>query len=317
MDVRGELIAKIKVLNNVWESQADQRAIDAWLDNFSDSSIGSLDEQQIHALFLLSRFMYFGRIQMRELLRSMYRDLFRYRIVEHVRRSNSDTLDEGLIRAEFDKALRQTRFLGVGNPSESGTHLLYYFRQENALDKSLFINTHSIFDRAGPQPVKLRDPTVDRYVFIDDFCGSGEQGEQYSKDIVETIKTLNADAEVCYYVLFATAHGLERIRQATKFSHAAAVFELDESYRCFGPESRYFGNAPTGVTKDYAENMAGHYGKRLVPMHPLGYLASQLLIGFYHNTPDNTLPIVWYAEPTPPWVPLFRRYPKLYAGGNP
>ena len=28
----------------------------------------------------------------------------------------------------------------------------------------------------------------------------------------------------------------------------------------------------------------------------LGYRDSQLLIGFQHNTPDNTLPIIWYDE---------------------
>ena len=36
----------------------------------------------------------------------------------------------------------------------------------------------------------------------------------------------------------------------------------------------------------------------------------QLLIGFHHNVPDNTLPILWFDSPNADWRPIFRRYPK-------
>jgi hypothetical protein len=316
-DVRSNLIEKIKVLNTVWENQADQPTIDAWLDNFRDAAVGPADRQDLHALYLLSRFMYFGRDQMRELLRALYRDLYRYRITESIRRTNGDTTDESFLREQFSQALARTRFLGVGNPSESGTHLLYYFRQENRLAKNLFINTHNVFDRAGSKIPVLRDQTVNRYVFIDDFCGSGDQGVKYSSEIVEDIKRLNPVAEVAYYVLFATNTGLDHVRQNTAFDIVDAVFELDETYQCFGASSRYFGSPPSGVDRTFAKGMAYHYGATLVPAHPLGYMNCQLLIGFYHNTPDNTLPIVWFAEGNPHWVALFRRYPKLYGAGSP
>ena len=34
-----------------------------------------------------------------------------------------------------------------------------------------------------------------------------------------------------------------------------------------------------------------------LPADALGFEDSQLLIGFHHNTPDNTLPIIWFDEP--------------------
>lgn len=32
----------------------------------------------------------------------------------------------------------------------------------------------------------------------------------------------------------------------------------------------------------------------------------------HHNTPDNTLPIIWFDEDKSMWTPIFRRYNKNY-----
>lgn len=308
------LMAKIKTLNEtVWENRAPEPAITEWLDNFADSNPPAPDERT-HALFLLSNFMYFGSRQIRELLKALYRDLYRYPIVKTIRRANHDTLDSGLIEPLFRRELDATRFLGVGNPSESGCHLLYYFRQESSLSKDLFIHTHQVFTRrGGPSPLLLRDPTVTRYIFIDDFCGSGKQGTEYSRDVVEDIKRLNPLAFVAYYVLFATRQGISKVRAETAFDEAKEIYELDPSFQCFSPSSRYFQTPLPDIDRDFCEQMCRAYGaKMLAASHVLGFDDSQLLIGFHHNTPDNTLPIIWYDEPgAVPWKPIFRRYPKL------
>lgn len=57
--------------------------------------------------------------------------------------------------------------------------------------------------------------------------------------------------------------------------------------------------------------MCQTYGARLWPAFPLGYRDGQLMIGFHHNTPDNTLPVLWFDRPNPPWTPMFRRYHKM------
>jgi len=308
------LMAKIKTLNEtIWERRATDPTITEWLDNFAPSSSAALDERA-HALFLLSNFMYFGDREIRGLLKALYRDLYRYPIVETIRRANHHTLDSGLIDPLFTVQLQATRFLGVGNPSESGCHLLYYFRQENNLPKDLFIHTHQIFTRrGGTGSVQLRDATVSRYIFIDDFCGSGKQGSEYSRDLVEDIKNLKPDASVAYYVLFATTKGISKVRNETRFDTARAVYELDSSFKCFSADSRYFRNRLPEIDPAFCERMCKLYGERMVPAeHALGFEDSQLLIGFHHNTPDNTLPIIWFDEPgRVPWKPIFRRYPKL------
>jgi hypothetical protein len=51
----------------------------------------------------------------------------------------------------------------MGNPAESGTHLLYYFRQVNNINKDLFIDQSK---------VDLSDTQIKRYIYIDDMIKS-------------------------------------------------------------------------------------------------------------------------------------------------
>jgi hypothetical protein len=311
-----KLIAKIKVLHDtIWDSRASQPAVDEWLRNFS---LGArIAQQKLHALYLLSNFMYFGARQMRALLKAMFRDLYKYPIIETIRKDNGDTTDIAFINARFMEKLKNTRFLGIGNPSESGSHLLYYYRQENRLPNTQFVHSHQIFRRKGKSLV-LRQPEVDHFVFIDDFCGSGDQGLEYSKEILGDLKRLAPTAWAAYHVIFATSHALKTLRKKTRFDSVDSVYELDRSFRCFDQNSRYFTPSLNGLNKDFARKMCRAYGRRLRADCPLGYGNSQLLIGFHHNTPDNTLPIIWYDEPEgPAWKAIFRRYPKDYGWGQP
>lgn len=315
VNLKEKYIDKIKTLSEtIWEGQATQPEVDYWLDNFKEDVDGSPSER-LHALSLLSQFMYFGSRQIRELLKALFRDLYKYPIVESIRKANGDTTDVSFLSKEFKDELCKTRFLGVGNPSESGCHLLYYFRQENQLPKELFIHSHQIFKRHGKsKSPTIRFPDVKRYVFIDDFCGSGKQAKTYSNDILKDIKSItrkNINFE--YYMLFSTKTGLKEIREKTLFDKSKSVFELDDSYKCFGRKSRYFLENNDAINKSFAKKMCTFYGKILNPSDPLGFKDSQLLIGFHHNTPNNTLPIIWHDEPTDPkWTPIFRRYPKIY-----
>lgn len=50
-----ELFEKIKVLNiTLWEHKIEKTQVTKWLGNFKN------DKEKIHALYLLSNFMYFG-----------------------------------------------------------------------------------------------------------------------------------------------------------------------------------------------------------------------------------------------------------------
>ena len=315
--LREALEGKIKFLSDfIWENRISGKLVREWINQFEVAN-DIEDDEQIHALFLLSHFLYFGQSELRSLLKSMYRDMIRSRILHEIRRDYSDTVDIVKIQAEYEVRRQKMRFLAVGNPSESGMHLLYYFRQENALPKDMFINPHEVFhqevtgDSVG---VEIRDPNIDRYIFIDDLCGSGTQAEKYSVNIVKPLKALSAKSKVSYFVLFATSNGLKAIRNLNCFDSVDAVFELDESFKAFGMRSRIFSGEEGPFDKAKIRATCQKYGATLFPEHPLGYKNGQLLIGFNHNTPDNTLPIFWGGSQSRngPWKAVFRRYNKVY-----
>lgn len=313
---KNRLLERILVLNDyAWERRLDEPAVERWLENFDGRSGLPADVEQIHALYLLSQFLYFGVREIRVLLRSLYRDLFLIPLIQEIRAKNRDTRDVSLINGQVKAALSKTRFMGVGNPSESGVHLLYYFRQENGLSKDNFMDTAQIFVGSGATR-KLAEPSIERYIFLDDVCGSGDTAVTYSQTYLEDLKRDKPEVSLLYHCIFATSDGLKVVRESTVFGEGAnAIFELDKSYRCLSTGNRYFKIIPSPIDTASLVKVARVYGELLASAkHAGGFDDCQLLLGFSHNIPDNTLPIIW-RDPTNgspiPWTPAMRRYMKV------
>ena len=316
--IKDELKSKILILSEkAWEKKLDWPAVESWLNNF-DGKYTDVDEERLHALYLLTQNMYFGQDLIREMLYSVYEHLFRYPIIKKIRKDNNDTLDETIIEPIFEERLKNTRFLGVGNPSESGPHLLYYFRQVNDIAKDLFVDSSEILsftrDLQGRITFSQKDSTVERYIFIDDVLGSGNQIRTYLEDILRELRLCAPNVEIYYFSLFASANGLSEARKPDLFDgDVESVYELDESFKCFHEGARCFKNKPDEIDKDVAMEVARTYGSELWPPHPLGYENGQLLLALAHNTPDNSLPIFWYELPQyKAWSSIFKRFHKKY-----
>ncbi len=308
--IKEMLEAKIRVLASVswqdkWDNRLDQ--LERWLSNFKE-------EEHVYALFMLSQFMYFSNDAIRELLKRVYEDLFKRPIIFSIRKSNADSVDWKAIDAKFQEELVKTKFLGLGNPSESGSHLLYYFRQENDLKKDLFINAHEIFKftQKGHEIHTEIVDGIDRLVFIDDFCGSGDQATEYYEQFIDIIKKNKPDIKICYYSLFATEAGIDVVKKLGYYD-VKSIFILDSSFVCFSGDSRHFKSKTVDRIddcKNQCETIAKHYGTQLSKKSPMGHKDCQLLMSFHHNTPNNTLPIFWSEKNS--WVPIFKRYNKKY-----
>lgn len=317
-DTYDDLIRRVKILSErLWEGHCREPDVDAWLANFDGRhSTAGEEAERLHALHLLSSVSYFGLRELRVLLRTLFRDLYRYPIVQSIRADLGGTRDEQAIALRFARELNSTRFIGMGNPAESGTHLLYYFRQENRLSRSLFVHQHELLTSAATDPnVDFALPDLKRVVFIDDMCGSGEQSVRYSRTLLRDLRDVatrtGKQVEFQYLVLFGTAAGMERARNESDFDLVDAVSELDNTYTTFGAESRVFRKPPHAIDRNLAEAVARGYGEELWPEWPLGYENGQLLLAFHHNVPDNSLPILWFDEGAPPWSPAFPRQPKI------
>jgi hypothetical protein len=343
LPLRDKLLEKIYSYGlTIWRERWTDRLEKDWLDNFQDFSDSRKEVEDLNMLYLLSKFMYFGSKEVRHLLISIFRDLYKYPIVAEIRRKNNNSTDAALIEREFKNELDATRFLGVGNPSESGVHLLYYFRQENRLKKDHFIHSSQIFSTErvmGPTrslgglttyipclssnsqksilKVDIADPSIRRYVFIDDICGSGSQARGYLRKLVENIKFKDPKIEVDYFMLFGTNTGIGVVKGLNLFDRVEAVYSIDESFKAFSPSSRYYKFVPdeSKLRRLVAKSIARRYGRRLVSgtamePFPLGWGNGQLLLGLFHNTPDNSLPIFWGEKDG--WKAAFKRYDKIY-----
>lgn len=312
------LTRRIKILSEkLWEDHCKTPDLEAWLSNFDGRHLSDVDKERMHALHLLASVSYFGLRELRVLLRSLYRDHFRYPIVQSLRTQMGGTRDEAAIQDRFEEELAATRFVGMGNPAESGTHLLYYFRQENRLSKEQFVHEHELLTSAATDPsADFAHPNLKRVVFIDDLLGSGQQSISYSRtvlrDLRDVAKRQSKTIEFEYLVLFGSTEGLERARKNSSFDRVEAVSEIDTTYQTFGQDSRVFRKPPENIDKDASKTLATTYGTELWANFPLGYGNQQLLLAFHHNVPDNSLPILWHDEGTTPWIPAFPRHPKIY-----
>lgn len=318
MDIKEYEATIRRLVLHAWDNEVSWPEISSWMANFT-GRYSDAEQERIYCLFALTRFMYFGKRLVREMLRSLYRDHFEAPLMQRIRRNYNNTRDSNLLRSKYEEELRATRFIGVGNPAESGTHLLYYFRQVNHLPKDLFTDIPSaftpVFDRKSNVVHYEPRQQATRYVFFDDIVGSGTQVTGYLGPHIQRIRAAKTSPELRFMSLFATTTGLEKVSDPSFFGRGAmSLFELDESYKAFEQTSRYFNKSPVGFDLATMRGIAETYGQQLWPGAPLGYKDGQLFLAFSHNTPDNAPPIFWDDGSHFPWSPVFVRYGKIYGG---
>ncbi|MFX2480921.1 phosphoribosyltransferase-like protein [Serratia marcescens] len=310
---RMELEGRVReLINHAWDDEVKWSEIDGWVTNFK-GDYHSKDQEQLHAIFSITQYMYFGRRLVREMLKSLFRDHFCSPLKQRIRRNYNNTLDFSLITRVFKQELESTRFIGVGNPSESGAHLLYYFRQVNGLSKNLFCDLHSIaqvkIEGSRCSSYDISDESIKRIVFFDDIVGSGTQASEYLGRCIQDLKKNRPALDIRFMSLFSTTEGLTKLNSSKVFNGSAmCLFELDNTYKCFDDSSRYFQNAPKWFSLEVMKDVLKKYGEQISSAHPLGYKNGQLLISFSHNTPDNVPPVYWHSGT---WKPAFLRYQKL------
>jgi hypothetical protein len=311
-----KLKGRIHILSTeVWDDYPKWGDIENWLKNYNGLTKNTDEVEKIHSLFILSEFLYFGSRQIRALLQAMYRDHFLIPLIQKVRAKHDNTRDINEINNYLIKEIELTRFLGIGNPSESGIHLLYYFRQENDLPPTLFCDIASVLtvkkDDNNKLFVELSEPDILRYIFIDDMCGTGATAKKFSDQMLLNIKNVNKDIEFHYLTLFATSRGIDEVKRNTVFEeNCFALFELDESYKILLDNSRYFANCPKIIDENIVKDIIKKYGLLTWKDNPYGFGDSQLLLGMHHNIPNNTIPIIWWESENDAWIPIFKRYKK-------
>lgn len=261
-----------------WENRINMSTIDRWLENFD------YKDEKITALEILTKFVYFTEKEILRLCEVAFQKLL-VRIGAIYNENISIDLEN--LRAKY---LAKCRFFGVGGPSESGPFLLYPFRQRNALPLSLF-----------PSNVNGIDPGTEFAVFLDDITASGDTACGFWEE-AETL-SLSRKVRFFYLALLAYDRGIQEVEKNTGFE-VITCQTFDDSCRAFTDESCAF---PNREKRRKAREVSEKYGRKACADWPLGFLDFQGLVGFHHNTPDTTLPIIWAKNG---WFPIFERYEK-------
>lgn len=305
-----QLRNKVDVLaKSAWKDKwaSDSDTLTPWLNNFNE-------DERLMALYLLSHFVYFDAGCIKEMLIKAYEDYVRRPIIFKIREKHNHTINETFIENEYSKMLKHVRFLCLGNPSESSALMLYFFRQENNIPLELFISVDMLFEHkeVNEEMVAiLQTDDINQIIVLDDFCASGSQASKFSDKYVSYIKKKAPQIEVSYVSLVGTCTSREVLNKSKMFDKLKYCITLDETYRLYNDKSRYWGNiAEYEFCKEDVISMCGKYGNRLSPKYPNGYKDGQLMIGFFHNTPNNTIPIFWSESDG--WNPIFKRYQKIY-----
>jgi hypothetical protein len=273
-----------------WKRAVEECDIEKWLDNFQGLCFKPVELERKIALWLLAHFTYYTLDDVRILCREMFDKYIHIKLLEN----STDEMD---LKETIEQILQRTLFTGLGNNSESGNNILYYFRQENQLPK-----------------LNFKIDNEKRYsdiVYIDDVTLSGSQAISY-------IKANNLQADNIYFAtLMASETATKKIIEETAQVKMISAMVLDERERAFAEESHIFSDTKISGIKSTVKTFCEYYGKIAITGDndmqgcPLGYGNGQYLIGFAYNTPDNTLPIFWGTATG--WNPIFKRYPKIYS----
>jgi hypothetical protein len=193
-----------------------------------------------------------------------------------------------------------TFYVGIGSASESGSLVSYYYRTANELDVTRFLDLTQAAD-----PIFLQHRNARNLVFVDDFIGSGNQATRFWQSFSSRLGHHIHYLRFYYSAFIGRREGKTNIEEHTRF-RVSVVRHVTDSHKAFGDSSPLFKEG----CREAAKAIFWDYGYRLYPNHPLGFRDSQMLIILDHNTPNNTLPVLW--SKTKGWVPLFDRSEKVY-----
>lgn len=287
-----ELLFKTSVI--AWDYKMPEKTVDKWLENFDGSVIGDVEAEKKIALWILLHFVFYTDSDVRHLCKTIYDEYIHHKLIEY---KENNTLKHLSVTEKIMHILHDTLFVALGNDSESGANILYFFRQENKLSKESFeIDSEKEFENL---------------VFIDDVTISGDQASKY-------IKSYNIKRKNTYLLTFiATTDAISYFTKTGNDIKLINSIFLDERAKCFSDMSYVFSESNTRQFISIAKQMSQAYGTLIMKghaymeKHPLGFSDGQYLFGFYYNTPDNSLPIIWCDINN--WKPAFKRYNKMYS----
>ena len=195
----------------------------------------------------------------------------------------------------------------LGGAATSGAHYAAQFAKANFIVQANVVSP----DGLAAKFKKSRDNGYSAVMVIDDMIGTGNTLTSDLDSRHQVLEELNVGFAIPLFVCVfcATAEGEAKVRRylGRKFDEADLYVceTLDEHHFAFGEGLGFW---DTDWEKAKAKSMATDLGARVDRRRPLGYREQGLLLTFYRNCPNNSLPILYgVGRGTSRWRPLFPR----------
>lgn len=182
--------------------------------------------------------------------------------------------------------LRFVEVEGDSQPGKSGAVLMRELHRLGGVNNGLLIKAKDINGLAT---------STKALVFIDDMLGTGKQFTDFAK--ANRFAELAGKRELIYCPLAAYTDGLEKLADECPWLIVRPV-------EVFGPKHRFFrgedarpeiwGIDQVNLVVDVRAHMANLCKRGGIPTSRFGL---ELLIGFHHATPNNTLPVMYAKSP--------------------
>lgn len=289
------------ISTGTWDNVSAAR-LSAWLGNFDE-------EGQKWALTLLNNFIYYPARDVKQLCRyGLTKVVFSKQLLE-VDQSQEFCCTDDALRQELTDRIRETLLvplLSDGNPTESGNAIARVYTTLGWIGERQVIRPDEIVACIDKKSCK-------RFLFVDDFMGTGEQLKSFWNQpfawlkvngqnmSLAQISARHTDVSFDYLVLLATAPGFQHVDHRIPGLTVSFCEKLSEEYRIFGDDSIFFETAEDRQScKSYLENLCHRKN-----IHVAGYQGLDFAVAFNHGAPDSCLPLFW--EENANWTPLFKR----------
>lgn len=284
--------------HHYWKKFGTPEDIFKWLNNF-------LNKNEIYlALILADKILYYNKNEMRYLWRLILTNRVKRYLFDDIFGEGYSGTPEDINNQFIDFIKNKCIFIGFGKISKSGPHMIYLFQQavsDLIRKQDICFKEYSNFLSSD---MDLRDKKV--IFLLDDFIGTGNQAvkEWKKKIVVSNNYKNNRHIRYLYTALTGFSSGVKNIETNTDMKVIMGTQPMDDSFRCFNDSSLIYENAEERKEAEKIMEKAG----RMLYEYPLGYENDQAAVAFDHNTPNNSLPVIWKKMTDGSWYPLFERF---------
>lgn len=292
-----------------------------WLNQFE-----SQEEKDEAYNFICNNLVFISRDEMLQLIQTLYLDLILPKMKEQAIKLKRNDIFTSIPYSDILKTVRrQSLFMGLSD----GARLDIFRRSTKELSNEQVCINHElseskitdIFNHIEKDTKEFYEcysglSQIKKHLFglylLDDFSGSGisylrNEGGLWKGKIYKVLKALKSNIDVdtdIHIILYlatneAKEHLLSNLKQYTSdMNYKISVHIIQEIHACeLNPNFESLLKKYTG--KSFIDE---HWKKGKSEKYYLGFNECSLPLVIYHNTPNNSFPIIWEQE-----NPLFER----------